>query len=50
MHDKLSKDRDDLSNEVERKLRLARQAIAARENMKSHLDQEKKLKEDAFKN
>ena len=39
VHDKLVKDRDDLKNELDRKQRLAIQAIAARGNMKQHLDE-----------
>lgn len=34
VHDKLVKERDDLKNELDRKQRLAIQAIAARGNMK----------------
>jgi hypothetical protein len=37
-HNKLVAERDDLRNEIERKQRLAIQAIAARGNMKEHLD------------
>lgn len=39
VHDKLVKERDDLKNEVDRKQRLSIQAIAARGNMKQHLDE-----------
>ena len=46
-HNKLVNERDDLKNELERKQRLAIQAIAARGNMKSHLDEEKKKNDDA---
>lgn len=38
VHDKLVKERDDLKNELDRKQRVAIQAIAARGNMKQHLD------------
>ena len=41
IHKKLVGERDDLKNEVERKQRLAIQAIAARGNMKQHLDEAK---------
>ena len=37
-HSQLLKERDDLKHELERKERLSLQAIAARSNMKSHLD------------
>ena len=40
-HNKLVSERDDLKNELERKERLAIQAIAARGNIKQHLDEEK---------
>lgn len=40
-HNKLVNDRNDLKNELERKERLAIQAIAARRNIKDHLDEEK---------
>ena len=40
-HNKLVSERDDLKNELERKQRLAIQAIAARGNMKQHLDESK---------
>jgi len=33
------KERDDLKHELERKERLSLQAIAARSNMKQHLDE-----------
>ena len=46
-HNKLVSERDDLKNELERKQRLAIQAIAARGNMKQHLDESKKQFEDA---
>ena len=45
-HNKLVNERDDLKNELERKQRLAIQAIAARGNMKSHLDEAKQMNED----
>lgn len=41
-HNNLINERDDLKNELNRKLRLAQQAIAARGNMKTFLDDEKK--------
>lgn len=40
-HFNLISERDDLRNELGRKQRLAQQAIAARGNMKTHLDDEK---------
>jgi len=40
-HNKLVSERDDLQKELERKQRLAIQAIAARGNMKAHLDEAK---------
>ena len=40
-HFNLISERDDLKNELGRKQRLAQQAIAARGNMKKHLDDEK---------
>jgi hypothetical protein len=40
-HNKLVSERDDLKHEVERKERMAMQAIAARGNMKQHLDDAK---------
>lgn len=49
VHKKLVGERDDLKNEVERKQRLAIQAIAARGNMKQHLDEAKQMHEDACK-
>ena len=48
-HNKLVSERDDLKHELERKQRMAMQAIAARGNMKSHLDEAKKQYEDAQK-
>lgn len=47
-HNKLVAERDDLRNEIERKQRLAIQAIAARGNMKDHLDQANKKNQDAL--
>ena len=41
-HFNLVNERDDLRNELGRKQRLAQQAIAARGNMKTHLDDERK--------
>ena len=46
-HFKLISERDDLKNELDRKQRLAIQAIAARGNMKQHLDEEKLRNEEA---
>lgn len=46
-HNKLVNERDDLKNELERKQRLAIQAIAARGNMKQHLDEAKQRFDDA---
>mmetsp|Transcript_1825 Transcript_1825/g.2450 ORF Transcript_1825/g.2450 Transcript_1825/m.2450 type:complete len:146 (-) Transcript_1825:265-702(-) len=48
-HNKLVSERDDLKNELERKQRLAIQAIAARGNMKQHLDEAKLKFEEALK-
>ena len=47
-HNKLVSERDDLKNELERKQRLAIQAIAARGNMKQHLDESKAAHELAL--
>jgi len=47
-HNKLVSERDDLKNELERKQRLAIQAIAARGNMKQHLDEAKEANEQAM--
>jgi chromosome segregation ATPase len=47
-HNKLVSERDDLKNELERKQRLAIQAIAARGNMKQHLDEAKDANEKAM--
>ena len=47
-HNKLVSERDDLKNELERKQRLAIQAIAARGNMKQHLDEAKAANEQAM--
>lgn len=47
-HHKLVNERDDLRNELERKQRLAIQAIAARGNMKAHLDDAKQKNEDCL--
>ena len=47
-HNKLVSQRDDLKNELERKQRLAIQAIAARGNMKQHLDEAKQAHENAL--
>lgn len=49
-HFKLVNERDDLKNELERKQRLAIQAIAARGNIKTHLDEEKNKNIEAQKN
>lgn len=47
----LLKERDDLKHELERKERLSLQAIAARSNMKTHLDQaSQSLKESENQN
>ena len=46
-HNKLVSERDDLKNELDRKQRLAIQAIAARGNMKEKLDEANKKFEDA---
>ncbi len=48
-HNKLVNERDDLKNELERKERLAIQAIAARGNIKQHLDEEKLKNGDLFR-
>ena len=40
-HNKLVAERDDLKSELERKKRLAQQAMAARSEIKSFLDQAK---------
>lgn len=40
-HHRLIKERDDLKNDLDRKNRLALQAMAARGNMKDHLDEAK---------
>ena len=42
-HNKLVSERDDLKSELERKKRLAQQAMAARGEIKSFLDQAKNL-------
>ena len=48
-YDQMKKTIKDLTEEVERKKRLSFQAIAARGNMKQHLDEAKKSFEDACK-
>ena len=45
-HFNLISERDDLKNELGRKQRLAQQAIAARGNMKTHLDDAQKANEE----
>lgn len=47
-HTKLVNERNDLKNELERKQRLAMQAIAARSSMKEHLDEAKKNYENSL--
>jgi hypothetical protein len=48
-YNKLTKERDDLKNDLERKQRLALQAMAARGNMKDHLDEAKNNYDNAIK-